>query len=449
MDKTITQRFLDKYVETGPNRSRDLPCVKALREEAAKLLSAKPLPKYKSEHYKRFNIDEALSLMPDHIDPEFRPDLSRFTGKSCFFSFKSEAIQAFMSNGLVHDVSDPGDAERGFFIGSLLDFAELYPEVLEAHLGQMPSVKSDPLAALSTLFFDDALVIYLRRGTRLEHPIHLLHRSAVQKEGRNVAFPRMLVIAEEDTEAKVLLCVHGYNPNIESVQNALGEIYVGERARLELYILEETLPKITRIHSIHTTQKRDSSLLINNLTIQNGKSRANFHCDLAEEGAELNLDGLAILDGDQVADAWSFIRHSVPNCHSDELFKYTINDEARGAFSGMIYVAKDAQKTLAYQNNRNLLLSEKARMYSKPQLEIYADDVKCSHGLTTGQLDENALFYLQQRGIPRQEAMMMLTIAFMGDVIDKVQLPVLRERLYQLVEDRYRGKHSLCGDRNF
>ena len=449
MDQTITQAFLDKFAETRLGRSQDLPFVKALREEAAEFLSTNPLPRFKSEYYQRFDIDKALSSSIRDIDPDYRPDLSRFSGRSCYFSFKSEAIQAFMSNGMVHDISDPGSKERGFFVGSVHEFATLYPEIFEARFGQMPSVKQDPLSQLNTLFFDDALVIYLRRGTRLDNPIHLLHRSAVQREGSNVSFPRMLIVAEEDTEAKVLLCAHGYNPNIESHQNALAELYVDERARVELYILEETLPKITHIHNVHSVQKRDSSLVINNLTIQNGRSRGNYHCDLIEEGAELNLDGLAILDGDQMADNCSFIRHSAPNCHSDELFKYTINDEARGAFSGMIYVAKDAQKTLAYQNNRNLLLSEKARMHSKPQLEIYADDVKCSHGLTTGQLDENALFYLQQRGIPRQEAMMMLTIAFMGDVIEKVNLPVLKERLYQLVEDRYRGKHSLCGDRNF
>ena len=448
MEKTITQAFLDLYDGSVRNSDGDLPALRKAREEAAALLREQPLPHTKSEHYRRFDVDAALSDIARNIDCSYRPDVSRFSGKSCFLSFKADAIQAFMSGGLVHDVSDAGSPEKGYFIGSVHTFAKLYPEVLSAHFSQVPSLKGDPLSQLNTLFFSDVLVIYLKRGTHLSRPIHLLHRVAVRREGSSVSFPRILLIAEEDTEAKLLSCIHGFNPHIKAFQNAVAELYVGERSRIEFYLLEETLPLVTRIHNVHSVQERDSRLLINNLTLQNGKSRSNYRCDLAGEGAELNLDGLAILDGEQVADNHTVIRHSAPRCKSDELFKYTINDEARGSFSGMIYVAKDAQKTEAYQNNRNLLLSRNAKMYSKPQLEIYADDVKCSHGLTTGQLDENGLFYLRQRGIPYQEAVTMMTIAFMGDVIDRITLPDLKERLIALVEDRYRGKHSLCSAGN-
>lgn len=445
---TITQEYLRRYAELSLSDSEDFPFLGALKREAEGLLRQNPLPATHSEDYQRFDIDTALSGRSKDIDPDFIPDLSRFSGRACFFGLEENAITAFITNGTVHDISDSGSPEKGFFIGSLRDFAEIYPELPKKYLGTMSSLREDPLAQLNTLFMSDALVIYFAPGTRIDRPIHLLHRTAVRREGHSISFPRLLIIAEDGAEARILSCVHGYNPGIYALQNAVTELYVGERSHVEYYLLEETLPKVTRIHEIHSTQSGDSRLLINNLTIRNGISRTNYRCDLTGEGADLNLDGLAILDGNQVADNHSLIRHSVPRCHSDELFKYTINDEARGAFSGMIYVAKDAQETVAYQNNRNLLLSEKARMYSKPQLEIYADDVKCSHGLTTGQLDDNGLFYLRQRGIPLSEAMVMMTIAFMGDVIDRISLPVLRERLLQLVEDRYRGKHTLCGERS-
>ena len=153
---------------------------------------------------------------------------------------------------------------------------------------------------------------------------------------------------------------------------------------------------------------------------------------------------MSILDKEQQLDTYSHITHAVPYCTSNELFKNVLDDHAVGAFSGRILVKEDAQKTAAYQTNRNLCATREARMYSKPQLEIYADDVKCSHGMTTGQLDETALFYMQSRGIPRDEARMLLSVAVTADVIDYVRLDALKDRLHKLVEKRFRGELERC-----
>jgi len=157
-----------------------------------------------------------------------------------------------------------------------------------------------------------------------------------------------------------------------------------------------------------------------------------------------HLYGLAITDKNQKVDNFTNIEHRVPNCQSKELFKYVLDEQSVGVFSGRIVVAKDAQKTQAYQNNRNLCCNRESRMYSKPQLEIYADDVKCSHGMTTGQLDENALFYMRSRGISESEARLLLKFSFTNDVIEGIRLPNLKERLKMLVEKRFRGELLKC-----
>ena len=164
------------------------------------------------------------------------------------------------------------------------------------------------------------------------------------------------------------------------------------------------------------------------------------------EYAEAHIGGLAICDKEQHVDNYAFLDHAVPNCHSNELFKYALQDKSVGVFCGKILVEVDAQKTLAYQDNKNLLISEDARMYSKPQLEIYADDVKCSHGLTTGHLDDDAMYYLQARGIPEKEAKMMLMVAFTQDVVEMIRIDSLHDRLEDLIEKRFRGELTRCGN---
>ena len=178
--------------------------------------------------------------------------------------------------------------------------------------------------------------------------------------------------------------------------------------------------------------------------MNNGRTRNQIEIDLNGEGAETWLGGMLVSDRSQQTENFTVIRHNVPRCHSNELFKYILNGAAEGAFSGRIVVQKGAQKTEAYQTNRNICLTKEARMFAKPQLEIYADDVKCGHGATTGQLDEAALFYMQTRGIGYEEARMLLLLAFTSDVLEHVEIDALRDRLHFLVEKRLRGEESKC-----
>ena len=180
------------------------------------------------------------------------------------------------------------------------------------------------------------------------------------------------------------------------------------------------------------------------MTLHNGTSRNTTEVLLAGEGAEINLCGMAIADKNQHVDNNTVIDHAVPNCTSNELFKYVLDDQSVGAFAGLVLVRPDAQHTSSQQTNRNLCATREARMYTQPQLEIYADDVKCSHGATVGQLDENALFYMRQRGIPAREARLLLMFAFVNEVIDTIRLDALKDRLHLLVEKRFRGELNKC-----
>ena len=218
----------------------------------------------------------------------------------------------------------------------------------------------------------------------------------------------------------------------------------GEYLVTDYYDLEESNGSTTRFSSFFMRQEASSVAVVNGITLTNGQTRNNYRVELAGEGAATTLAGMAILDQEQRLDTYTHLTHAVARCHSDELFKYVLNDQAVGAFSGRILVKEGAEKTEAYQSNRNLCATREARMYSKPQLEIYADDVKCSHGMSTGQLDEEALFYMRSRGIALEEARTLLSVAFTADVIEHVRVEALKERLHRLVEKRFRGELAKC-----
>ncbi|MDO4695773.1 Fe-S cluster assembly protein SufD [Porphyromonas sp.] len=441
MEKTITQSFLDRFDREKDTLSANSPSLlNQARQAAYDYLKENELPKTWSEKYKRFDIDTPLS-------GEWALNLTRksygvdpLRDYPCRLSYMA-TVQSFVLDDRIYKMSD--EAPKAVFIGSLSDFESKHPNIAENYYNRMSSVQNDALSALNTLFVQDVLVVYLPKNVRAESPMHVINLSGIAPD--TMTSPRFLVIAEENSHATLLFCDHAATEN-RSLRNSVIEIYAEAGATVECYDVEETGDNTIRLHNLHVHQEANSSVVVSSLTIHNGQTRNNFYSDLRGERASFVLSGLCILDGEQKADNYSIIRHSVPNCHSNELFKYSLNDRALGSFCGRIYVARDAQKTEAYQNNRNLLLSDTAKMYSKPQLEIYADDVKCSHGMTTGQLDTSALFYMCQRGVPYMEAKLMLTIAFMSDVLESIHLEPLRHRLEEVVDKRFRGLPATCGE---
>jgi Fe-S cluster assembly protein SufD len=231
---------------------------------------------------------------------------------------------------------------------------------------------------------------------------------------------------------------------VRFLSNRVTEVFVGENASYEHYKLENTHVKTTNLSTLLIEQKKSSNVLANVITLHNGVTRNSIEIDLNGEHCETLLCGMVLADKKQQVDNFTYILHNKPDCHSNELFKYVLDDESKGGFTGKILVATDAQKTSASQTNKNILLKTTAKMNTKPQLEIYADDVKCSHGATIGQLDETAKFYMQSRGIPEAEAKLLLMFAFTNDVIENIRIHSLKDRIKLLVEKRLRGELSKC-----
>ena len=331
------------------------------------------------------------------------------------------------------------------FVGSMRQFADEHPEVFEEHYAQIADNEENGIVSYNTMFAQDGFVVYVPKNVEIEKPLQLINilRSSVDLNVNR----RVLIIAEENSRVKLLVCDHTVD-EVNFVVTQVTEVFADRSSQVDIYELEENSSKVTRLNNLYSAQFENSKVVTSSITLHNGYTRNNIRFRLLGEHAEAHAGGLAICDKEQHIDNYAFLDHSKPNCLSDELFKTILNDKATGVFCGKILVEKDAQKTLAYQTNRNLLNSDKAQMFAKPQLEIYADDVKCSHGLTTGHLDEEALFYLRSRGMDKEEARLLLLVAFTSDIVELINIPTLKNRLTHLIDKRFRGELMRCGNCN-
>lgn len=349
----------------------------------------------------------------------------------------------FVVNDAFYPVDDQKNHQlpEGVIITSLRRASEEYPELVEKHISKLAEKHMDGMIAFNGAFAQDGFFVYVPRNVVLDRPIQVIN--IMRSDVDFMANSHNLVIVEQGAKAQVLVCDHTVD-DVRFFSNRVTEVFVGENAFYEHYKLESVSRKTTDVSTLLIEQKQNSNVLGNILTLHNGITRNNIEIDLNGENCETYLCGMTLSDGKQVIDNYTSILHNKPNSHSNELFKYILDEEAKGGFTGRLFVAKDAQKTLAYQNNKNILLNRTAKMRTKPQLEIFADDVKCSHGATIGQLDERAMFYMRQRGISEKEARLLLMYAFTADVIDHIWIDALKDRIKLLVEKRLRGELSNC-----
>ena len=348
--------------------------------------------------------------------------------------------QEYIVNDTYYSNPDKASLPEGAILGSINETAAAHPALLEPYYNAL-AAKGDGVTHFNTTFVQDGLLLYIPRNTRQETTIqlmNLLHTKVDMLFNR-----RLLIILEEGAEASMLVCDHAVE-KIKTLSVQVAEVFLGRNARLDLYELEETQAENRRINQLFVRQEAGSSFNHTNITLTNGITRNSTHVSLEGEGAEVNMYGLAISDKQQQVENNTLVDHAVGHCTSNELYKYILDDQAKGIFAGKMLIRKDALHTSSQQTNRNLCLTKSAHIYTQPQLEIYADDVKCSHGSTVGQLDENALFYMRQRGIPQDEARHLLMFAFAGEVIDAIKIEALRERLHTLVEKRFRGELNRC-----
>ncbi len=294
-------------------------------------------------------------------------------------------------------------------------------------------VSDDSISLLAQALKPNASVLYLAKDVKTKDTLDV--DTILDFAEETLVAQNLYIILEEGAELSLIRRNHSKGA-VRSLHLDHIFIYASKNAKLDLTEIENTNDLTERISQTNVYQMEGSDVNIKNFSLRSARTRNNYSCHLIGEEANLNLGGLVLNDGKNHVDNFSYIVHEVPNCTSNELFKYILQDNSYGVFTGRILVAVDAQKTLAYQNNRNLLLSPLARMQAKPQLEIYADDVKCSHGMTTGQLDADALFYMRQRGIPLAEAKRLLSIAFADDIVKMLPNETLQERVLNIISEQ-------------
>lgn len=330
---------------------------------------------------------------------------------------------------------------EGVFVGSLSKVATEHPELVAKYYGKIANTGDDAVTALNTMLSQDGLMVYVPKNVKVEKAIQVIN--ILRSDVDLMVNRRVLIVMEQGSEAKFLFCDHAADDR-NFLATQVIEAFVGENAKLDLYCLEETHYKNTRVSNVYIEQQANSVVNHNVITLHNGVTRNRLDLVFKGEGAECFANGCVIGDKSQHIDNNTLIDHQVGHCTSHQLYKYVLGDEAVGAFAGRILVRKDAQKTSSNEINQNLCTTKKARMFTQPMLEIYADDVKCSHGSTVGQLNDAAMFYMRQRGISEKEAKLLLEFAFVNEVVDQIQLEPLKERLRYLVEKRFRGELNKC-----
>ena len=334
---------------------------------------------------------------------------------------------------------------EGVIIGSMRD----YPELVAKYYAKQAKTSEDGITALNTMLAQDGMLVYVPKNTKVDRAIQVINILKATPQNAQRVVPdlmvnrRVLIVLETGAEIKMLFCDHAADDR-NFLATQVIEAYVGENASLDLYCLEETHHKNVRVSNVYIDQQANSRVNHNVITLHNGTTRNRLDLTFSGEGAECHCYGCVIADKQQHVDNNTLITHKVPHCTSNELYKYVLDDKAVGAFAGRVLVEHGAQKTTSQMTNQNLTATKEARMYTQPMLEIYADDVKCAHGSTVGQLNDAALFYMRQRGISLQEAKLLLQNAFINEVIDKMQLEPLRDRLHYLVEKRFRGELNKC-----
>ncbi len=339
------------------------------------------------------------------------------------------------------DINKLQTLDNGIIVGSIVAAQKEHPEIFDKYYNEIASTEDHGLNSINAAIYTDGLFIYVPDGVVSEKSIQLI--KMVNRDSNIMINTRNLIILGKNSKLSFLHCDDSINQHSGFLVTNT-EIFLDENAKFDLYKLQNLNNQTTLVNSTFVQQKGRSELNANVLTFNGGTIRNEFTVDLIGEEANSDISGIYLMDDDQHVDNQVKVIHSSPNCTSTELFKGVLDDNASGVFNGYIYVARDAQKTMAFQRNANILMTNTASIDTMPFLEIYADDVKCSHGATVGQLDNEALFYLMQRGIPESDAKLLLMYAFITDVTGKISIQALKDSIDDMVKKRLRGDLSIC-----
>jgi Fe-S cluster assembly protein SufD len=438
----ISGRFTDLYRDNiGRITGNSSPFINSFREAAIEKYNRLGIPTRKNEAYRYTNLD---TFFKHEYNDYFIPvpdDFKKAEEFQCDIH-DLDAHGIVLLNGFYPTLNDKlKQLTSGVWIGSLNEASKKFSKLIETHYNRYAINETDGLIHLNTAMASDGVFIYVPEGVVLSKPVQVVN--LVDSTGDMFNQHRNLIIVEKNADFTLIICDHTLSPN-RFLTNAVTEVYVGENAHFDIIRVQNEHNNAGKVTSTFIHQERNSTASSNNITLHGGLVRNSTYHHLGGPGAQSNSFGLFLADKWQHIDNFVNVDHMAPNCNSNQLFKGVLDDMSTAAFNGRIYVAPDSQGTVAYQKNNNILLTDDARMDTKPQLEIYADDVKCSHGATVGQLDENAMFYLQSRGIEKHEARLMLMFGFAHEVIQNIRIEALRERMDNLVMQRLKGELSRC-----
>ncbi len=436
--ETMKKMLLDYAdAEMRDISAHDTAKVAAMRADALRRFAESGFPNRKMEHWRNSKIVE---------NQEYNFGIGKeATCKSCHdFScvikdFDTEVIK--MKNGIWDEDENLKTLKNGVIIGSTMAAMQKYPEIFDRYFGTCKLDETNGFYDINTALWQDGFFIFVPRNVVGNKPIQII--KLIDNKENPFIQTRNIIILEENSQLTIVDC-DDTKCHQASMINSYTEMILGENAHLENYKMQNLNDSTTLLNTNITKQLGNSTMQSCIISFNGGKIRNNIHVDLDGEGADLQIYGLYLMDKQQHVDNQLKINHNVPNCTSNEKFKGILDNEATAVFNGHVLVAPNAQKTNAYQNNSNIILTDKAKVNTMPFLEIYADDVKCSHGTSTGQLDQEAMFYMRQRGIKKEDARMLLMYAFAAEISNHVNISALRERIDDMIQRRLKGELSSC-----
>ena len=434
-----SQQYIDIFASNRDDICRySCNLLNSVREKAYEAFRVKGLPSQKVERYKYTDVNGIFA--PDYGLNIRRVEfpVNPYEAFRCNVPNLSTSLY-FVENDAFYNKAVPrAPLPQGVFVGSVKEFAETNPGVAEKYYTAIADTKKDAVTALNTMFAQDCLVVYVPNGIKVERTIQVVN--ILRSDVDLMANRRVLVIAEDGAQVSLLFCDHDADDR-NFLSTEVMEVFAGKGSQVRIYSLEQTLLKNKRFSNCYVRQQADSKVVMNNMTLHGGLTRNKL--DIVFEAY-----GFALADGTQHVDTNVLIDHKVGKCRSNVLYKYVVDKESVGAFAGKVLVREGAEKTESQETNANLCVSPNARMYSQPMLEIYADDVQCNHGSTVGQLDEAAMFYMEQRGVPEEEAKLLLEYAFVDEVLAQIPMSPIKDRIARLVEKRFRGEITACTNCN-
>lgn len=439
---TFKENLLKLFQEEESTLSaNDSPYTAKVRYQGLGKFRELDFPNRKDELWKNTDLTRVLSnnyikyLERGEISPSMD---TLFTCE--VHNFETDQV-SFLNGWHVQTARGLKKTANGIIVGSLAEAMLEHPDLIEKHYGRYADPGKDLFQAMNTAFAQDGLFIYIPDNVRLEKPLQMI--SLINHYENLLLQNRNLVILGKNSHLTLVMCDDSTNQQA-SFNNSVTEIFLDENASMEHYKLQNLNNSSTLLNATYFRQESGSRLNTFALTLNGGLIRNYTQVRLNGCGADASIYGLYLMDRKQHVDNRVFVEHAVPDCTSTELFKGILDEEATGVFNGHILVHRDAQRTNAYQQNRNILLTDKATMNTRPFLEIYADDVKCSHGATVGQLDNEALFYIRSRGICMASARLLLMYAFAAEVIGKMTLDPLKNRIDEMIKQRLRGELHIC-----